>query len=91
VADLGGQSFEALAELVDLDSEAGQGEGLLALSAVLGHDGVELRTPVEGGPTTPARAATASKVSFSPALTRSMQACSTRATCSSLIRRRPWP
>ena len=50
VADLGSHRFEALAELVELDGETGEGERLLALAAVLGHYGVELRTPVESGP-----------------------------------------
>ena len=53
MADLGGDCFEGLAELVDLDGETGEGERLFALAAVLGHDGVELRAAVEGGPADP--------------------------------------
>ena len=50
MADFGSDGFEALAELVELDGETGEGEGLLALLAVLGHDGVEFRAAIEGGP-----------------------------------------
>ena len=34
-ADVGGDGFEAAAQLVDLDGEAGQGGGVLAAGAVL--------------------------------------------------------
>ena len=38
-ADLGGEGFEALAELVDLDGEAGEGEGVVLVLAVFADDG----------------------------------------------------
>ena len=48
-ADLGGDGFEAAAQLVDLDGEAGQGGGILAAGAVLFDDGAQVGPPVEGG------------------------------------------
>ena len=53
MADLGGHGFEALAELVELDSEAGEGEGVLAPLAVLVDDGVQLRAAIKSGPADP--------------------------------------
>jgi len=52
-ADLGSDGFEAAAELVDLDSETGQGGGVLAAGAVLVDDGAQVGSPVEGGPADP--------------------------------------
>ena len=49
-ADLGGDGFEAAAQLVDLDGQAGQGAGILAAGAVLVDDGAQVGPPVEGGP-----------------------------------------
>jgi hypothetical protein len=49
VADFGGHGFECLAELVELYGESGEGEGLLALVAVLGDDGVQFGTAIQGG------------------------------------------
>jgi hypothetical protein len=40
-ADFGGEGFEALAELVDLDGEAGEGEGVALVLAVLVDDGAQ--------------------------------------------------
>jgi hypothetical protein len=48
-ADVGGDRFEAAAQLVDLDGQAGQGAGVLAAGAVLVDDGAQVSTPVEGG------------------------------------------
>ena len=53
VADLGSHGFEALAELVELNRKTGEGEGVFALAAVLGHGGVELWAPIEGSPADP--------------------------------------
>jgi hypothetical protein len=49
-ADLGGDRFEAAAQLVDLDGEASQGGGVVAAGAVLLDDGAQVGSPVEGGP-----------------------------------------
>ena len=49
-ADLGGEGFEAAAQLVDLDGQAGQGAGVLAAGLVLLDDGAQVGPPVEGGP-----------------------------------------
>lgn len=49
VADFGGDGFEAAAQLVDLDGEAGQGAGVLAPGAVLVDGGAQVGPPVEGG------------------------------------------
>ena len=49
-ADLGGDGFEAAAQLVDLDGQAGQGAGVLAAGAVFLDDGAQVGPPVEGGP-----------------------------------------
>ena len=49
-ADLGGDGFEAAAQLVDLDGQAGQGAGVLAAGAVLLDDGAQVGPPVKGGP-----------------------------------------
>ncbi len=49
VADLGGDGFEAAAQLVDLHGQAGQGAGVLAAGAVLVDDGAQVGPPVEGG------------------------------------------
>ena len=38
-ADLGGEGFEALAELVDLDGEASEGEGVALVLAGFVDDG----------------------------------------------------
>ena len=48
-ADVGGDGFEAAAQLVDLDGQAGQGGGILAAGAVLVDDGAQVGPPVEGG------------------------------------------
>ena len=42
-----------MAELVELDGKTGESEGLFALVAVLGHDGMELRAAIQGGPADP--------------------------------------
>jgi len=49
-ADLGGDGFEAAAQLVDLDGKTGQGAGILAAGAVFLDDGAQVGPPVEGGP-----------------------------------------
>jgi len=49
-ADVGGDGFEAAAQLVDLDGEAGQGGGVASAGAVLVDDGAQAGPPVEGGP-----------------------------------------
>jgi hypothetical protein len=49
-ADFGGEGFEALAELVDLDGETGQGGGVVAAGAVFRDDSAQVGPPVEGGP-----------------------------------------
>ena len=49
-ADFGGEGFEAAAQLVDLDSQAGQGAGILVAGLVLLDDGAQVGPPVEGGP-----------------------------------------
>ena len=49
-ADFGGEGFEALAELVDLDGETGQGGGVAAAGAVFLDDSAQVGPPVEGGP-----------------------------------------
>jgi len=49
-ADLGGDGFQAVAQLVDLHGEAGQGGRVAAEGAVLLDDGAEVGPPVEGGP-----------------------------------------
>jgi hypothetical protein len=48
-ADLGGDGFEAAAQLVDLDGKAGQGGGVPAAGAVFLDDGAQVGSPVEGG------------------------------------------
>ena len=48
-ADLGGDGFEAAAQLVDLDGQAGQGGGVLAAGAVFLDDGAQVGPAVEGG------------------------------------------
>lgn len=87
MADFGSDGFEGVAELVELDGKTGESEGLFALVAVLGHDGMEdsgrryrVARPI------PVRAATASKVTSSPLADRSVQAFSTRAGRSSVTR-----
>ena len=52
-ADLGGDGFEAAAQLVDLDGQTGQGGGVAAAGAVLLDDGAQVGPPVEGGPADP--------------------------------------
>jgi hypothetical protein len=52
-ADLGRDGFEAAAQLVDLDGQAGQGAGVLAAGAVLVDDGAQVGAPVEGGAADP--------------------------------------
>jgi len=49
-ADVGGNGFEAAAQLVDLDGQAGQGGGVLAAGAALVDDGAQVGPPVKGGP-----------------------------------------
>jgi hypothetical protein len=41
-ADLGGDGFEAVAQLVDLDGETGQGGGVAVAGAVLLDDGAQV-------------------------------------------------
>ena len=48
-ADVGGDGFEAAAQLVDLHGEAGQGGGVASAGAVLVDDGAQVGAPVEGG------------------------------------------
>ena len=50
VTDLGGDGFEAAAQLVDLDGQAGQGAGILAAGAVFLDDGAQVVPPVKRGP-----------------------------------------
>src|SRR5260370_16914366 len=50
VADPGGDGFEAAAQLVDLDGQAGQGAGVLAPGAVFLDDSAQVGPPVGGGP-----------------------------------------
>ncbi len=50
VADPGCDGFEAAAQLVDLDGQAGQGAGVLAPGAVFLDDSAQVGPPVEGGP-----------------------------------------
>ena len=52
-ADFGGDGFEAAAQLVDLDGQAGQGTGVVAAGAVLLDDGAQVGTAVKGGPADP--------------------------------------
>lgn len=52
-ADPGGEGFEAVAELVDLDGEAGERDRVLAMAAVLGHDGGQLSVSIDRGPADP--------------------------------------
>ena len=75
-ADLGGEGFEALAELVDLNGEACEGEGVVLVLAVFADDGAQLGVE---------RAATSAVVTGWPAVSRSWQACSTRAARSLLM------
>ena len=49
VADLGGDGFEAAAQLVDLHDQAGQGAGIASAGAVLVHDGAQVGAAVESG------------------------------------------
>jgi len=78
-ADLGGEGFEALAELVDLDGEAGEAQGVALVLAVLVDDGAQFGVAVEVERPMPERAATSAMVTGWPAVSRSWQACSTRA------------
>jgi hypothetical protein len=52
-ADAGGDGFEAAAQLVDLDGEAGEGGGVAGAGAVLVDDGAQVGPPVEGGAADP--------------------------------------
>jgi len=52
-ADFGGDGFEAVAHLVDLDGQAGQGAGVLAAGPVLVDDGAQVGLPVESGAADP--------------------------------------
>jgi len=49
-ADVGGDGFEAAAQLVDLDGQTGQGGGVAAAGAVFLDDGAQVGPPVKGGP-----------------------------------------
>jgi hypothetical protein len=49
VADLGGDGFEAAAQLVDLHDQAGQGGGIASAGAVLVDDGAQVGAAVESG------------------------------------------
>ena len=49
-ADVAGDGFERVAELVDLDGQPGEGERFSGLLAVFLDQGAELGAPVEGGP-----------------------------------------
>jgi len=60
-AELYRHGLDGLAELVELDGEPGDGEGLRAVLAMLFHDGVKVLSAMEGGPSIPALAATASE------------------------------
>ena len=48
-ADPGSDGFEAAAQLVDLDGEAGQCGGVVAAGAVVVDDGSQVESAVEGG------------------------------------------
>jgi hypothetical protein len=52
-ADAGGEGFEAAAQLVDLDGEAGQGGGVASAGAVLVDERAQVGPPVEGGAADP--------------------------------------
>ena len=79
-ADLGGDGFEAAAQLVDLDGQAGQGAGVLAAGPVLVDDGAQVGPPVESGAADAgASTATAVNVMGCPAAASSAQAASARA------------
>jgi hypothetical protein len=80
--DLGGDGFEATAQLVDLDGLAGQGGGVAAAGAVLVDDGVQVGPPVEGDPADPGAGGYLGERDCCPAAAGSAQAASTRA-CSS--------
>ena len=49
-SDFGGEGFDAGAELVDLDGESGEGEGVAVSLAVFLDQGAQLGVPVESGP-----------------------------------------
>jgi hypothetical protein len=49
-ADVGGDGFEAAAQLVDLHGQAGQGGGIASAGAVLVDDGAQVGAAVESGP-----------------------------------------
>src|SRR6478752_4244012 len=49
-ADVAGDGLERVAELVDLDGQAGEGERVAGLLAVFLDQGAEFGAPVEGGP-----------------------------------------
>jgi hypothetical protein len=77
-ADLGGDGFEAGAELVELDGQSGEGERFAGVLSVFFHHGTQFRSAVEGERPTPARSATAGKVIGVLVAASSRQACSTR-------------
>jgi hypothetical protein len=88
--DLGGDGFEAPAQLVDLDGLAGQGGGVAAAGAVLVDDGVQVGPPVEGDPADPGAGGYLGERDCCPAAASSAQAASTRA-CSSWTAGTAWP
>jgi hypothetical protein len=60
-ADVGGDGFEAVAELVELGGEAGEGELLPGGVAVAVDDRAELAAAVEGGAADPGAVGNASE------------------------------
>jgi hypothetical protein len=80
--DLGGDGFEATAQLVDLDGLAGQGSGVAIADAVLVDNGVQVGPPVEDDPADPGAGGYFGERDCCPAAASSAQAASTRA-CSS--------
>jgi hypothetical protein len=48
-ADAGGNGFEAMPELVDLNGQAGQGAGVASAGAVFVDDRAQVGAPVESG------------------------------------------
>src|SRR6266516_1419389 len=52
-ADLGGEGFQAGAELIDLDGEPSEGDGVAAALAVFFDKGAQLGAAVEGGAAAP--------------------------------------
>ena len=78
-ADFGGEGFDAGAELVYLDGEAGEGERVAVALAVFFDEGAQLGVAVESGPADAGAAAAPVMVTGFPAARSSWQACSRRA------------